>query len=122
MGPIFNIFFINKVAVGPINSTVTVPLQCYLSPPYCKTREMKKKKKKKKKKRRRQTQVSAESKQHLSRTSSSDLCSQSILGISGLNIECIFFQSYSMQGGPLKTTVTGVEMFKKILDNGQVSD
>ena len=45
MGPIFNIFFINKVAVGPINSTVTVPLQCYLSPPYCKTREMKKKKK-----------------------------------------------------------------------------
>ncbi|KAL2565646.1 hypothetical protein AAZV13_19G119400 [Glycine max] len=27
-----------------------------------------------------------------------------------------------MQGGPLKTTVTGVEMFKKILDQGQVSD
>lgn len=24
------------------------------------------------------------------------------------------------QGGPLKSTVTGVEMFKKILDNGQV--
>ena len=35
----------NKVAVGPINSTATVPLQCYLSPPFCKTREMKKKKK-----------------------------------------------------------------------------
>ena len=64
MGPIFNIFFINKVAVGPINSTATVPLQCYLSPPFCKTREMKKKKKMKK--RRRQTQVSAESKRHLS--------------------------------------------------------
>ncbi|KAF6135938.1 hypothetical protein GIB67_006830 [Kingdonia uniflora] len=27
-----------------------------------------------------------------------------------------------MQGGPLKTTVTGVEMFKKILDNGQAGD
>ncbi|KAK1395178.1 Elongation factor Tu [Heracleum sosnowskyi] len=26
------------------------------------------------------------------------------------------------QGGPLKTTVTGVEMFKKILDNGQAGD
>nr|DAD26930.1 TPA_asm: hypothetical protein HUJ06_028398 [Nelumbo nucifera] len=26
------------------------------------------------------------------------------------------------QGGPLKTTVTGVEMFKKILDHGQASD
>ncbi|GMY33789.1 elongation factor Tu, mitochondrial-like, partial [Fagus crenata] len=25
-------------------------------------------------------------------------------------------------GGPLKTTVTSVEMFKKILDNGQASD
>ncbi|TKY62484.1 Elongation factor Tu [Spatholobus suberectus] len=27
-----------------------------------------------------------------------------------------------MQGGPLKTTVTGVEMFKKILDQGQAGD
>lgn len=27
-----------------------------------------------------------------------------------------------MQGGPLKTTVTGVEMFKKILDHGQAGD
>ncbi|KAF8392490.1 hypothetical protein HHK36_022832 [Tetracentron sinense] len=27
-----------------------------------------------------------------------------------------------MQGGPLKSTVTGVEMFKKILDNGQAGD
>ncbi|XP_020587836.1 elongation factor Tu, mitochondrial [Phalaenopsis equestris] len=27
-----------------------------------------------------------------------------------------------MQGGPLKTTVTGVEMFKKILDYGQAGD
>lgn len=27
-----------------------------------------------------------------------------------------------MQGGPIKTTVTGVEMFKKILDNGQAGD
>ncbi|KAH9614059.1 hypothetical protein KSS87_017630 [Heliosperma pusillum] len=27
-----------------------------------------------------------------------------------------------MQGGPLKTTVTGVEMFKKILDHGEVTD
>ncbi|KAL4205432.1 hypothetical protein AMTRI_Chr01g114570 [Amborella trichopoda] len=27
-----------------------------------------------------------------------------------------------MQGGPVKTTVTGVEMFKKILDNGQAGD
>uniref|UniRef100_A0A2N9HZ21 Translation elongation factor EFTu-like domain-containing protein n=1 Tax=Fagus sylvatica TaxID=28930 RepID=A0A2N9HZ21_FAGSY len=26
------------------------------------------------------------------------------------------------QGGPLKTTVTSVEMFKKMLDNGQVGD
>lgn len=25
-----------------------------------------------------------------------------------------------LQGGPLKTTVTGVEMFKKILDHGEV--
>ena len=46
-------------------STATVPLQYYLSPPFCKTREMKKKKKKKKKKCIRQTQVSAESKRHL---------------------------------------------------------
>ena len=37
----------NKVSVGPINSTATVPLQCYLSPLFCKTHEMKKKKKKK---------------------------------------------------------------------------
>ncbi|KAJ6832005.1 elongation factor Tu, mitochondrial-like [Iris pallida] len=27
-----------------------------------------------------------------------------------------------MQGGPLKTTVTGVEMFKKILDHGEAGD
>jgi translation elongation factor EF-Tu-like GTPase len=27
-----------------------------------------------------------------------------------------------MSGAPQKTTVTGVEMFKKILDQGQVSD
>uniref|UniRef100_A0A6V7QUM4 Elongation factor Tu n=1 Tax=Ananas comosus var. bracteatus TaxID=296719 RepID=A0A6V7QUM4_ANACO len=27
-----------------------------------------------------------------------------------------------MQGGPIKTTVTGVEMFKKILDHGQAGD
>ncbi|KAL2896775.1 Elongation factor Tu mitochondrial [Bienertia sinuspersici] len=27
-----------------------------------------------------------------------------------------------MQGGPLKTTVTGVEMFKKLLDHGQAGD
>lgn len=27
-----------------------------------------------------------------------------------------------MQGGPLKTTVIGVEMFKKILDQGQAGD
>ena len=27
----------------------------------------------------------------------------------------------SLQGGPLKSTVTGVEMFKKILDYGQVT-
>ncbi|XP_078176448.1 GTP binding Elongation factor Tu family protein [Carex rostrata] len=27
-----------------------------------------------------------------------------------------------MQGGPIKTTVTGVEMFKKMLDNGQAGD
>lgn len=27
-----------------------------------------------------------------------------------------------MQGGPLKTTVTGVEMFKKVQDQGQASD
>ena len=46
VGSIFNIFFINKVVVGPINSTATVPLQYYLSPPLCKTREMEKKKKK----------------------------------------------------------------------------
>ena len=50
MGPIFNIFFMNKVTVGPINSTSTVllPLQCYLSHPFCKMRKMKKKKKEKK--------------------------------------------------------------------------
>ena len=55
----------NKITVGPTNSTATVPLQCYLSPPFCKTHEMKKKLKKKEKKRKRQTQVSAESKRHL---------------------------------------------------------
>lgn len=27
---------------------------------------------------------------------------------------------FGFQGPPLKSTVTGVEMFKKILDNGQV--
>ena len=54
----------NKVSVGPINSTATVPLQCYLSPLFCKTHEMKKKKKKK---HRRQTQVSAESKRYQER-------------------------------------------------------
>ena len=37
----------NQVTVSPINSTATVPLQCYFFPPFCKTREMKKKKKKK---------------------------------------------------------------------------
>ena len=54
----------NKVSVGPINSTATVPLQCYLSHIFCKTREMKKKKKKK---HRRQTQVLAESKRYQGR-------------------------------------------------------
>ena len=53
----------NKVSVGPINSTATVPLQCYLSPLFCKTHEMKKKKKKTQ----RQTQVSAESKRYQGR-------------------------------------------------------
>ena len=37
----------NKVAVSPINSTATVPLQCYLSP--CSAKRVKCKKKKKKK-------------------------------------------------------------------------
>ena len=37
----------NKVAVGPINSTATVPLQCCLSP--CSAKRVKCKKKKKKK-------------------------------------------------------------------------
>ena len=31
MGPIFNIFFLNKVAVGPLNSVVNSGEQCYLS-------------------------------------------------------------------------------------------
>ena len=31
------------------------------------------------------------------------------------------FVFHCVQSGPLKTTVTGVEMFKKILDRGQVS-
>ena len=32
----------------------------------------------------------------------------------------VFF-SLCVKSGPLKTTVTGVEMFKKILDRGEVS-
>lgn len=33
----------------------------------------------------------------------------------------ILYFSVCLQSGPLKTTVTGVEMFKKILDRGEVS-
>ena len=56
---IFNIFFMNKVTVGLINSTATV-----LFVPSFLQNAWNEKKKKKKKKRRRQTQVSAESKRH----------------------------------------------------------
>lgn len=40
-----------------------------------------------------------------------------------LYVICLMFLSINLcvQGGPLKTTVTGVEMFKKILDRGEVS-
>ena len=64
--PIFNIFFMNKVAVGLINSIATVLLQyCYSTatvlfvPSFLQNAWNEKKKK-----RRRQTQVSAESKRH----------------------------------------------------------
>lgn len=33
---------------------------------------------------------------------------------------CAHVFRFQLQGGPFKTTVTGVEMFKKILDHGQV--
>ena len=32
----------------------------------------------------------------------------------------ILMSLFLLQGGPLKSTVTGVEMFKKILDHGEV--
>ena len=39
-----------------------------------------------------------------------------------LDVNSFFPQkNFLLQGGPLKTTVTGVEMFKKILDHGQVN-
>ena len=47
----------NKVAVGLINSTATVPLQCCLSP--CSAKRVKCKKKKKKKSVKTQTQQSS---------------------------------------------------------------
>ena len=54
----------NKMAVGPINSTDTVPLQCCLS--HCSAKRVKWKKKKKKKRVKTQTQQSSVlSKRHL---------------------------------------------------------
>ena len=45
MGPIFNIFFLNKVTMGPMNSVVTIVNSKFCLP---KTREWKKRKEKKK--------------------------------------------------------------------------